>query len=155
MTQLTPHFELEEFLRSETAARMGWRIDPTDDELKQLLRLSTIILEPLRIRVGKPVHILSGLRPRGLNTYIGGAKNSEHIFGRAADIEVEGYTPMHLALLIAEIELPFNQLILEFDRWVHVSVAVEGAVPKHEILTARRIDGKTVYQSGIVPKAAA
>jgi zinc D-Ala-D-Ala carboxypeptidase len=155
VTQLTPHFSLEEFLRSETAARIGGKIDPSDDELKQLLRLSSLILEPLRIRVGKPVHVLSGLRPRWLNTLIGGAQNSEHIFGRAADIEVEGYTPIHLALLIAEIGVPFNQLILEFDEWVHVSVAVEGATPKHEVLTARHIGGKTVYLPGIVPKVAA
>lgn len=155
MTHLTPHFSLDEFLRSETAARLGWKIEPTDQERAQLLRLCSIILEPLRLRVGVPVHILSGLRPRGLNTYIGGAKNSEHIFGRAADIEVEGYTPMHLALLIAELGVPFNQLILEFDQWVHVSVPEEGATPKREVLTARHIKGKTVYLPGIVPKAAA
>jgi zinc D-Ala-D-Ala carboxypeptidase len=155
MTQLTPHFALEEFLRSETAARMGWKIEPTDQERAQLMRLSSIILEPIRIRVDKPVHILSGLRPRGLNTYIGGAKNSEHIFGRAADIEVEGYTPMQLAVLITQIGVPFNQLILEFDQWVHVSVAEEGATPKREVLTARNIGGKTTYLPGIVPKAAA
>jgi zinc D-Ala-D-Ala carboxypeptidase len=135
--------------------RMGWKIEPTDNERAQLLRLSSIILEPIRIRVDKSVHILSGLRPRGLNTYIGGAKNSEHIFGRAADIEVEGYTPMQLAVLITEIGVPFNQLIVEFDEWVHVSVAEEGAVPKREVLTARHISGKTVYLPGIVPKAAA
>jgi zinc D-Ala-D-Ala carboxypeptidase len=155
MTQLTPHFQLEEFLRSETGARMGWRIEPTDLERAQLLRLATIILEPVRLRVGKAVHVLSGLRPRGLNTLIGGAKNSEHIYGRAADIEVEGYTPIQLALLIIEMGVPFNQLILEFDEWVHVSVAEEGAIPKREALTARHISGKTVYLPGIVPKAAA
>jgi zinc D-Ala-D-Ala carboxypeptidase len=155
MTQLTPHFALEEFLRSETAARLGWKIEPTEQERAQLLRLSSIILEPIRLRVDKSVHVLSGLRPRGLNTFIGGAKNSEHIYGRAADIEVEGYTPMQLAMLIIEMGLPFNQLILEFDQWVHVSVAEEGATPKREVLTARHISGKTVYFPGIVPKAAA
>lgn len=155
MTQLTPHFELEEFLRSETAARLGWKIEPTDQERAQLLRLSTLILEPVRLRVGVPVHILSGLRPRGLNTYIGGAKNSEHIYGRAADIEVEGYTPMQLAVLITEIGVPFNQLILEFDQWVHVSVPDVNIAPKREVLTARHIGGKTVYLPGIVPKVAA
>lgn len=155
MTQLSTHFALDEFLRSETAARMGRQIQPTDDIEAELRRLCSIILEPIRIRVDKSVHVLSGYRPQWLNTLIGGAKASEHIEGRASDIEVEGYTPMQLAILIIEMGVPFNQLILEFDEWVHVSVAPVNEKPKREVLTARHIGGRTVYLPGIVPKAAA
>ena len=47
-------------------------------------------LEELRAKVGKPIHITSGFRCPFHNADVGGARNSQHILGRAADITVKG-----------------------------------------------------------------
>jgi zinc D-Ala-D-Ala carboxypeptidase len=155
MTPLTLHFDLEEFLRSDMAARMGRRIEAGPVIEMQLRRLTSILLEPVRIRVGRAVRVLSGYRPQWLNSLVGGSKTSEHMEGRAADIEVEGLTPMQLAQLIVDLGLPFHQLILEFGQWVHISVPDVNELPARQVLTAMRVNGKTVYLPGLHEKAAA
>lgn len=51
------------------------------------------ILETVRSRFGKPVLITSGYRTPSYNRKIGGAKFSQHMYGRAADIVVDGVNP--------------------------------------------------------------
>jgi zinc D-Ala-D-Ala carboxypeptidase len=155
MTPLSPHFDLEEFLRSETAVRMGRPVQADAEIRMQLRRLCALVLEPLHLHCQRPVRVLSGYRPPWLNALVGGSKTSEHMEGRAADIAVDRMSPIELASYISGLDLPFNQLILEFDEWVHVSVPDVNDPPKREVLTARRINGKTIYSAGIVPKAAA
>ena len=51
-------------------------------------------LEELRYRLGgKPVIINSGYRTPEHNRKVGGAANSQHLYGRAADIVVKGVSP--------------------------------------------------------------
>ena len=47
-------------------------------------------LQKIRDHFAKPLHITSAYRPSGYNAGIGGAANSYHIYGRAADFYVEG-----------------------------------------------------------------
>jgi zinc D-Ala-D-Ala carboxypeptidase len=54
-------------------------------------------LEGLRSAAGAPVNITSGYRCANCNTAVGGAENSCHLFGMAADIWVEGISPRQLA----------------------------------------------------------
>lgn len=59
-------------------------------------------LQVLRDELGVPVTITgSGYRTPSHNKKVGGAKNSQHLPCKAADINAEGYTPKDLA---AEIE---------------------------------------------------
>lgn len=155
--RLSEHFELSEFLYSETAARMGQQIVPSQQVLTNLERLCVIVLEPIRVLIGKPIRITSGYRPDWLNIIIGGAKNSEHRYGQAADFQVPGVPVIEVSAAVAEMvpHLPINQLIHEFDAWTHVSVCAMGEQPKRQVLTARRINKKTEYSPGIVRKAAA
>jgi uncharacterized protein YcbK (DUF882 family) len=51
-------------------------------------------LQILRNYIGKPITINSAYRSEEYNASIGGAKNSQHIMGRAADIVVKGMTPL-------------------------------------------------------------
>lgn len=155
MTQLTLHFSLDEFTRSDTATRIGKEIQASAMIEMQLRRLCSIVLEPLRLHAKRPVRVLSDYRPPWLNALIGGATASEHMEGRAADIEIDGMTPVQLAQYIIDLGLPFNQLILEFNRWVHVSVADVNDLPKRQVLTAAHINNKTVYVPGLHEKVAA
>ena len=52
-----------------------------------------IILEDVREQFGKPVSINSGTRCKKHNKSVGGADNSLHVTGHAADIVVKGIMP--------------------------------------------------------------
>ncbi len=136
--RLAQNFTLLEFIRSGAASRH--QIDnriPIDcrpgQPFRNLLTLAETVLQPLRDEFGTVI-ITSGYRCKALNLMIGGAVNSQHQFGQAADIQVPGVSPYGVATWI-EANLTFDQLILEFQEWVHVSIA---ATPRLEVLTAFR-----------------
>ena len=144
--RLSKNFTLEEFLVSQTAARHGINMIPPDEVVDNLQRLVTGCLQPLRDEAG-PIFISSGYRPLELNTRIGGSKTSRHVTGEAADLKVINQTSFDTAELIVAMDLPFDQVILEFNRWVHLGVA---DILRGEQLTAHKQDGKTRYVVGIV-----
>lgn len=147
--QISPHFHRSEFVRSATAARLGRTFDVPELYMPNLKRLCFTVLEPLRDAEPLPITILSGYRPLWLNARVGGSPVSDHMTASAADIVVKGMTPRAVAELVQRLGLPVKQCILEFDQWVHVSVAPPDIEPKRQYLTARKLDGKTVYLSGI------
>jgi LysM repeat protein len=53
-------------------------------------------LQTLRNKLGKSIKILSGFRCAKHNKAIGGKPNSQHLFGRASDIQVAGMTANQL-----------------------------------------------------------
>lgn len=146
--QLSPHFTLDELCRSHTADRLGIDMTPTPAVEQALQSLATHVLEPLRDRLGRPVRVSSGYRPEKLNTAIGGASNSQHLVGEAADIEVDALSPSRLCHAILEMDIPFDQLILEFG-WTHVSRRLNGP-QRGEVLTAwRDREGRVHYAPGL------
>lgn len=152
--KLGKYFFLREFLRSQTAARLGRQIEnPKEEIVEELRRLVVHILDPLREELGKPITVLSGWRPLWLNRLVGGAVNSDHMKGRAADFVVAGLSNANTCRLVKELDLPFRQCILEFppNGWVHLSIDAEGKPAKKEFLTARKEGKVTVYVKGIKP----
>ena len=144
--RLSKNFTLEEFLVSQAATRQGIDMTPPPDVIDNLQRLVTSCLQPLRDESG-PIFISSGFRPLALNEAIGGSKTSAHMRGDAADLKVLNQTPYDTCELIVELELPFDQVIHEFGRWVHLGVA---DILRGEKLTAYKKDGKTRYINGIM-----
>ncbi|MBH3427362.1 D-Ala-D-Ala carboxypeptidase family metallohydrolase [Pseudomonas alkylphenolica] len=142
--KLTDHFTLEEMTVSVSAPRLGIENTPSSHALGNLLRLCTF-LEQVRSLVGGPVLISSGYRSPALNGAVGGSTNSAHCKGLAADFIVPNLTPKQLAQAIADSPLEFDQLILEYDKWVHLALA-DGPL-RREILTIRKGTG---YLSGLV-----
>lgn len=143
---LSDHFTLEEFCRSETAARRGLPNVPPR-ELLPAMQNTAAGLERVRALVGAPIHITSGYRSVPVNFAIGGAVTSQHVKGEAADINAQGLSPRELArFIMAHAEaIRFDQLILEFDQWVHVSFT-RGA-PRGEVLhILKRSEG---YRKGL------
>ena len=146
---LSDHFSLEELTRSDEAVRLAISNEAGAIEADNLRRLCVEILEPLRAALGKPIHITSGLRVPILNTIVGGSASSDHCYGRAADIKVDGMSAGAICGAIRSLGLPYKQLIQEFGAWCHVSIPPGGEPPRREELTAIKVAGRTEYHRGI------
>ena len=150
--KLSHNFTLAELTKSETAIRRGINNTPSDSVVENLQRLVTNVLQPIRDKFG-PLIVTSGYRSAQLNVAIGGSPTSDHVLGKAADIEAPGLDNKQLAVYIKD-NFKFTQLILEFytegepnSGWVHVSYDKDNL--KQEVLTAIKRNGKTVYLKGI------
>lgn len=141
--RLSTHFTLQEL----TVTGTGLPNIPNAIELEYLRALCGSILQPLRESVNAPIVVSSGYRSQAVNRAVGGAANSQHTLGQAADFTVAGMSTRQTVERIQFLKLPFDQVIEEFGRWVHVSIG-----PKHrrQVLTARRVDGRTRYLAGLV-----
>ena len=125
-TPVTMHFTIEELCASDTAKAKGISNKPNMQQMINLVYLAAYVLEPLRVAMGESIKISSGFRSEALNKAVGGAFNSQHKKGQAADLCIDGdlkkgrrwfeYIKKHL---------PFDQLIWEHDKsgtyWIHVS----------------------------------
>ena len=153
--QLSKHFNLKEFTKSETAIRKRIDNTPNLEHTNNLKLVFENLLEPVRKHFGKPVRINSGYRGPALNTAVGGSAKSQHCNGEAVDFEIDGLANPELAKWVAE-NCDFDQIILEFydpkegpnSGWVHASYS-KGKNRKQK-LTAVTVSGKTVYKSGFV-----
>lgn len=113
------YFTLKELCVTNT----GLTNIPSWEAVDNLKLLVTNLLDPLRVKWGKPIHITSGFRSLEVNNSIGGVSNSQHLEGRAADIDVGGIDDnKRLFEFILTTGLSFDQLILENGgQWLHVS----------------------------------
>ena len=135
------NFELGEFTFSQTAVRHGIDNTVTPEALFALEALCKKVLDPL-IAKGFKFGINSGYRCVELNKAIGGAANSQHCKGQAVDLRPKGMSVEQFYQEVIKSGVPFDQIIQEFDSWVHVSYKAE---PRMEKLRAVKKDGKTVY----------
>ena len=122
--KLSEHFQLWEFIVSQVAERRGIDNTPPKEVIEKLEYLCKTILEPARHDLG-PLRVLSGYRCESLNSAVGGASNSAHILGFAADILPLKVTKLEFAKWIVK-NVSFDQVILEFGKkddpaWIHVS----------------------------------
>ena len=138
---LTPHFTFEDLTCTDHRSLDN---EPTDTErciidgkevtvnaIANLPRLADF-LEQVRSLIGdKPVIVNSAFRSEAVNTAVGSKNSSDHRRGCAADIRVIGMTPDEVTKAIIASNLPYQQVIREFDRWTHVSITTnEGDIPK-------------------------
>lgn len=143
---MSPHFPLSELTASQTATRRGLDNTPPAAVLVNLSRLA-VLMEQVRLLANGPIRVSSGYRCPALNRAIGGSATSAHVHGLAADIIAPGMTPQRLAQLIRDSGLVYDQLILEFDRWVHIGLSTGN--PRNQDLTATLSGGRVNYSQGI------
>ena len=122
---LSPHFTLEELTRSEVAARNGWDNSPNQEEIANLQRLAYLLEKVKEAVGGKPVMINSGFRSKQVNDSVGSKDSSQHRIGCAADLRVPGMTPKQVVDACITASVLFDQIILEFDAWTHISVSTD------------------------------
>jgi hypothetical protein len=150
---LSKNLSLAEVTKSLTAKRLG--IDNTPDEwtTENLRQLAINVFQPLRSAFGTPIYVSSGYRSAELNTAIGGSGRSQHVEGRALDLDADVYGGCTNAQIFNWIKenLEFDQLIWEFGDddnpdWVHVSYVYDGVNRKRCLKACRDDNGKTYYE---------
>ena len=108
--QAAPHFKVREF-----ACKDG------SDPVFVSPRLAGV-LEAIRTHFGAPVTITSGYRTPAHNAATrGSSPRSQHLYGLAADIQVEGAVPTAVAAY-AETLLPDAGGIGIYDTFTHIDV---------------------------------
>jgi zinc D-Ala-D-Ala carboxypeptidase len=142
--QLSPHFSLAQLIRSDTAEKAGIDNSPSAEAVENLRQLAQG-LERVRALLGAPLEISSGYRCPALNEAVGGSSASQHLQGLAADFVCPGFgPPLAVARAIQQSEIDFDQCILEYGRWVHLSFS---PVPRGRVLTI--YDEKDGYLAGL------
>lgn len=103
----------------------------TVNAVANLTRLANF-LEQLKVVLGgKPIMINSAFRSEAVNGAVGSKNTSDHRRGCAADIRVPGMTPDDVVRAVIASDLPYQQVIREFDRWTHIAITTnEGDAPK-------------------------
>lgn len=118
---LSPHFTLAELTVSQSAARLGIDNNPPPAVIKALER-TALGLEGVRMLLGAPVLVSSGYRSPALNKAVGGSVKSQHMTGQAVDFICPGFgSPAQIVRAIIKSGMQYDQVIVEFDRWVHLS----------------------------------
>lgn len=82
------------------------------------------VLQKIRTHFGKAVTITSAYRTPTKNAAVGGAKYSQHLYGRAADIKAKGVTPKQVAAY-AETLLVKKGGIGIYRTFVHIDVRTQ------------------------------
>ncbi|MBA2606867.1 MAG: D-Ala-D-Ala carboxypeptidase family metallohydrolase [Acidobacteriota bacterium] len=144
---LSADFKLWEFVVSTTADQNGIKNLPNETEIAHLRLLCQKILQPARNALG-PLKITSGFRSEKLNKLVGGAENSDHRFGYAADVIPYDVKTRKLAEWVVANCRNFDQVILEFGtltkpNWIHLSAA---PVSRKQVLRAVYKNKKVIYQ---------
>ena len=127
--QLTEHFKLSEFVRSDTADRNHIDNTPTPEVVDNLRALCRNVLEPARVAFVAPIYITSGYRCKELNKAVGGKPTSQHLRGEAADLQVRGVENLRRLYNVIKSRGVFDQLLYESNgstKWIHVSYKSSG-----------------------------
>lgn len=113
--QISEHFKVKEF------AQKDFRCDKVivDTELID-------VLEDIRAHFNKPVIVTSGYRTPEYNAKIGGAKNSQHTKGTAADIKVSGIPAREVQKYLKH-KYPDKYGIGSYSAFTHIDVRAKKA----------------------------
>ena len=124
--QLSQHFMLTEFLNLEKYPDNL----PTPQVLSNLKYGCQYLLEPARREVG-PIIINSGFRNSRVNVLVGGVKNSQHLYGEAADIRPKD--PQQFQRLVDFLRTcEHADQLLTSNGWLHISWT-PFASPRHYV----------------------
>ena len=116
---LTEHFTLAELTHTDHRELEN---TPNETEIKNLYRLAEFLETVKTVLGGKPIMVNSAFRSEAVNTAVGSKNTSQHRIGAACDFRVPGMTPAAVGRAIIAADLPYDQIIREFDAWTHISV---------------------------------
>jgi hypothetical protein len=111
-----------EAVRSQTATRHKIDNTPNDEQLSNMKIVARLCFDPIREFYGKPLRVSSFFRCKALNTKIKGSRTSQHMEGKAIDIDAGSVEENKRIFAWAVGNLEFDQIINEYNfSWVHIS----------------------------------
>ena len=116
---LTEHFTLAELTHTDHRELEN---TPNETEIKNLYRLAEFLETVKTVLGGKPIMVNSAFRSEAVNTAVGSKNTSQHRIGAACDFRVPGMAPDAVVRAIIAADLPYDQIIREFNAWTHISV---------------------------------
>ena len=152
--KLSKNLSLSECTKSNTANRLGINNTPDDEWIVENLKgIAEEVFQPIRNALKCPIYVSSGYRSEELNRAIGGSIRSQHVQGRALDLDAAvfgGCTNGEIFQYILN-NLTFDQLIWEFGDqdnpdWVHVSYVRDGVNRGRCLKACRDEKGKVYYE---------
>ena len=145
MIMASPNFSMDELTHSDTAARHGIDNTPNDNEKENLYKLAMEMEDVRELLNNKPIFISSGYRCLALNKLLGSKKTSSHTKGLAADFTCRQFgTPNEIVFALINSSIPYDQVILEFNRWVHISFCEDQETPRRQALIINK-QGTMLY----------
>lgn len=122
MTPISAHFSLEEATASQTAARLNINND-LPIELMQNVKRAALGLELARKELNSNAILVSSwYRCPELNKAVGSKPTSAHLTGMAIDFTCPTYgPPERLVKVLIASGLTYDQVIVEYGSWVHIS----------------------------------
>lgn len=125
---MSRYFQLSEFLESETARREGIDNVPSFQVVENLSELADT-LDGIREAWGSGIRVTSGYRCPAINKAVGGASNSSHLKGNAADLQpLNGRQTDFNKFVIAYVaknQIKFDEILKEKSgktEWLHFSL---------------------------------
>lgn len=115
------NFKMSELIHSNTAVKYNINNMPDINSLDNLLNLIVYCLQPIRELIKKPMIVTSGYRNARVNQLVKGVAASQHLKGQAVDFTIKGMNPNQIIKIVKESDLEFDQLINEYNKWVHIS----------------------------------
>lgn len=144
------YFDLTELVHTNT-----WLPNAPTWKQADNLRMLGFFLDSVREEFGYPIKVNSGFRSADVNAKVGGAKNSAHLEGLAADIVPSHITQKTMGTLLGILERAVGQTVLVGNarlaidqlivycktpkdlssgiRFFHVGVSIDGN-PRRQVL---------------------
>ena len=151
--KLSKNLSLAEVTKSTTAKRLGIDNTPDDWTTENLRKVAENVFQPIRDAFKCPIYVSSGYRGPELNRAIGGSLRSQHMEGRALDLDADVFGRCTNGEIFRYIlnNLTFDQLIWEFGDednpdWVHVSYVHDGVNRGRCLKACRDDEGKVFYE---------
>jgi zinc D-Ala-D-Ala carboxypeptidase len=148
---ISKNITYKEATRSDAAKREGIDNTPDAEQLENMRRVAESVFQPVRENFDCPIYVSSFFRSEELNKAIKGSSSSTHMKGEAMDLDADVFGEVTNAEIFHYIKdnLEFDQLIWEFGTeeeaaWVHVSLSKNNN--RNQILVAKKVEGKTVYE---------
>ena len=133
---LSDHFTLEELTHTD---HREFENTPNASELANLVRLAAFLEKVKSLLDNRSVMVNSAFRSKQVNDAVGSKDSSQHRVGCAADLRIPNMTPDEVVRAVIASDLPFDQVIREFDRWTHISVPnTPDAKPRRQALIIDR-----------------
>ena len=133
---LSDHFTLEELTHTD---HREFENTPNASELANLVRLAAFLEKVKSLLDNRSVMVNSAFRSKQVNDAVGSKDSSQHRVGCAADLRIPNMTPDEVVRAVIASDLPFDQVIREFDRWTHISIPnTADAKPRRQALIIDR-----------------